>query len=225
MSGQGMISGLIVFGVVIAVLSHFNNEKGVALSTSTASEAAQISKLLEIISAGTADINFILAAAPLVIIEHEKVVAVLPKTALLEPKTVRVRQGNRHGSSMRMGFGYSTGSGGYTSITETREQLKTVDEGTLVVTDQRVAFLGALKTIAIDVDKIIGVDESRDGIALHCEGKEKVESFKISEELMLTYREDQKEVSVPFAGQILERIISQTMATLGHHNQTFVTGS
>jgi hypothetical protein len=110
--------------------------------------------------------------------------------------------------------GLSFGSGSYTSTTESREQLQKADEGTLVVTNRQVAFLGALKTISIDVNKILGIDNFRDGISLHCKGKEKVESFKISEDLMLTYHEDQEAVSVPFAGQILERIISRAMA--GH---------
>ena len=134
MSGQGIFFGLTTFGAEIAAF--FNNKKV---------QAARISKLLEMLSAGTADINFILAAAPLVISEHEKLVAVLPKTILLEPKTVRVRQGNRHSSSMRMVRGLSFGSGSYTSTTESREQLQKADEGTLVVTNRQVAFLGHLR--------------------------------------------------------------------------------
>jgi hypothetical protein len=210
MTGQGILFGLIVFGSVIAAFSYLNNTKVEAARIAV--EAARIARVLELISTGTADINFILTAAPLVLSEQEKVVAVLPNTDLLEPRSVRVREGRRYSSSVRMTYGYSTGSGRYTSTTESRDQLKTIDRGTLVVTDQRIAFMGALKTISIDVKKIIGVDPHPDGIALHCKDKEKVESFKISDDLKLTYHEDLQEVSVPFIGPILERIISRTMA-------------
>jgi hypothetical protein len=202
MTGQGIFFGFIVFGSIIAAFSYLNYQKV---------QAARISKVLEDISSGTTDINFVLAASPLVVSEHEKVAAVLPKTTLLEPKMVRVREGSRHSSSMRMAS-YSVGSGNYTSTTESQEQLRAIDLGTLVVTNQRIVFLGKLKTISIDVNKMIGVDEYRDSIGVHCKDKEKVDSFKISNDLMLTYHEDQKDVLVPFAGQILGSIIGHTMA-------------
>lgn len=215
MSGQGIFFGIIVFVAVIAAFWYLNNK-----NVQAALQAARISNLVQIVSNGTENINFVLAAAPLVITEHEKIVAVLPNTTLFEPKTVRVRKGTRASSSMRMGFGYSSGSGSYTSTTESREQLQTADQGTLVVTNQRVAFLGALKTISIEVNKIIGVDQFCDEIGVHCKNKEKVESFKISDDLMLTYHEDQKAVSVPFPGQVLELLINRAVAGQGVQNRT-----
>jgi hypothetical protein len=209
MTGQGILVGLFIFGLVIVASSYLNNKKV---------KAARLAKVLDLISTGTADLNFILTAAPLVVSEHEKVVAVLPNTTLLEPRSVRVREGRRYSSSERTTYGYSTGSGRYTSTTESRDQLKTIDRGTLVVTDQRIAFMGALKTISIDIKKVMGVDPHLDGIALHCKDKEKVESFKISDDLKLTYHEDQQEVSVPFIGPFLERIISLTMSGQGCRN-------
>jgi hypothetical protein len=60
--------------------------------------------------------------------------------------------------------------------------------------------MGALKTISIDIRKITGIDPHPDWIALHCKDKDKVESFRISDGLKLTFHEDQQEVSVPFIG-------------------------
>jgi hypothetical protein len=214
MTGQGVLFGLIIFGLVIAASSYLNNAKVAEANylNDKRVEAERTAKVLELISAGTADINFILTTPPIVVSEQEKIVAVLPNTDLLEPRSVRVREGQRYSSSTRIVRGYSTGSGRYTSTTESRDQLKTIDRGTLVITDQRIAFMGALKTISIDVKKIMGVDPHPDGVALHCKDKEKVESFKISDGLKLTYHEDQQEVSVPFIGSFLERIISMTMS-------------
>src|SRR5258708_37556662 len=163
MTGQGVVFGFIVFGSIFAAFSYLNNQKVEAARISKV-QAARLSKVLEDISSGTTNINFVLTAPPLVVSEDEKVAAVLPKTTLLEPKVVRVRQGNRHSSSMRIARGYSVGSGNYTSTTESREQLGAIDLGTLVVTNQRIALMGKLKTISIDVDKIIAVDEYRDSI-------------------------------------------------------------
>jgi hypothetical protein len=201
MTSQGMLWGFIVFGGVIAAFWCSNNKKV---------QAAQLAKALQIIGTGATGINLVLATSPLVLSEHENVVAVLPKTTLLEPKAVRVRQGRRHSSSMRA-YGYSAGSGDYTSTTESLEQLRAIDVGTLVVTDQRIAFMGQLKTVSIDLIKIIGVDNGRNEIGIHCKDKEKVESFRIAKDLMLTYQEDCEAVSVPFDGQILGCIVSRTM--------------
>jgi hypothetical protein len=203
MIDQIILFGFKIFRSIIAAFSYVDSQK---------LQAARISKVLEDLSMGTTNINFVLTAPPLVVSEHEKVAAVLPKTTLLEPKMVRVRQGSRHSSSMRIARGYSFGSGNYNSTTESSEQLRAIDLGTLVVTNQRIVFLGTLKTISIDANKIIGVDKYRDSIGIHCKDKGNVESFKISNDLMLTYHEDQKDVLVPFAGQILGCIISHTMA-------------
>lgn len=75
--------------------------------------------------------------------------------------------------------------------------------------------MGAVKTVVIDLNKIVGVDRRPDGIALHCEGKQVVESFKIAQDLKLGYLENGKHQAVPFSGPILERIVSQAMARHG----------
>jgi hypothetical protein len=110
MTGQGILVGLFIFGLVIFAFSRQGHKE---LENNKGLEAARMAKVLELITAGTTDINFILTAAPLVISDGEKVVAVLPNATLLESRSVRVRQGSRESSSMRMMYGYSTGSGGY----------------------------------------------------------------------------------------------------------------
>ena len=197
-----------VAGAVIAAFAYLKKKAVV--------QAAQMFKILEDISAGASNINFVLAHPPLVISDREKVVAVLPKTILLEPRAVRVRQGSRSGSSMRWTVGYSTRYGRYTSTTESEDQQRAVDIGTLVVTDQRVVFLGALKTVSIDVNKIMGADQYPNGIGLHCMNKEKVEAFRISHDLMLTYKETQENISLPFTGAVLERLVSRALAGSGN---------
>jgi hypothetical protein len=209
MSGQGLVFGAAVAGAIIAAYSLLNRNR----------QNHEIASLLAALASGHRDINFILAPNPLVVSKNEKVIAVLPHTTLLEPRSVRVRNGSRTSSSVRWASGFSTGSGDYTSTTESRDQLREIDSGTLIVTDQRVAFLGALKTITIPTQKISGMDRYTDAIAVHCEGKEKVETFRISATLQLTYQGDDNAVSVPFVGPILGFLVSQTMSALGNSNE------
>jgi archaellum component FlaF (FlaF/FlaG flagellin family) len=213
--GQAMLSGFIVFGSIYAAYSYLSNQ-----NIKAARQAARIAKVLEDLRTGTTNINFVLEAPPLVVSEQEKVAAVLPKTTLLEPKTVRVRQGSRNSSSTRIVRGYSVGSGSYNSTTESREQLRAIDLGTLVVTNQRIVFMGQLKTISIDVNKMMGIDEYRDSIGIHIKDKPNVESFRISDDLMLTYHEVDEDVPLPFTGQILGCIINHTIADHDARNGT-----
>jgi hypothetical protein len=74
---MGVVVFLAVAGAVLAAFAYFNKE-GV--------QAALTFKILENISTGTSNIDFVLTDPPLVISEHENVVAVLPRTILLEPK-------------------------------------------------------------------------------------------------------------------------------------------
>jgi hypothetical protein len=203
MSDQGIL------GQIAAILTTIFGDP---IPRYTDAEASRISKVLELISKdGGSRINFNLAPNPLAISTGEKVLAVLPHTRLLEPRSVRIRQGRRSSSSIRWSRGYSTGSGGYSSTAETQDQMRQIDEGTLVLTDKKVAFLGALKTITVDLKNILGVEEFRYGVAIHREDRENVETFKISEKLTLIYREGDETLSVPFAGPILERLISRAL--------------
>ena len=58
----------------------------------------------------------------------------------------------------------------------------------------------------------MGLDEYRDSIGIHRTDKPNVESFKTSDDLMLTYHEDDKDVPLPFTGQMLGWIINHTIA-------------
>jgi len=78
-----------------------------------------------------------------------------------------------------------------------------------VVTDKKVAFLGALKDNC-RFEKYLGRRKFRDGIAIHREDKENVETFKISEKLTLVYR-DGEEAYRYRRRTNLERLISRAM--------------
>jgi hypothetical protein len=58
------------------------------------------------------------------------------------------------------------------------EQLTKLDSGTLVVTNQRLAFVGSLKSITVPLAKVIHVETYTDGLAVFHEGREDPDYFQ-----------------------------------------------
>lgn len=173
----------------------------------TATTAATI---LEAVASDT-HINLIFGECPLVTKDGERIIAALPNTALQEPLIIRTREGHRYRSSFRTGRA-SWGSSSYTSELAPHDELREIDIGIFILTDQRVVFMGGLKTLILDLKNILGVDHHADGITIHCEGKEDVESFKISNDLKIPYLKDGKAMAVALSGPVLERIVNREMA-------------
>lgn len=76
----------------------------------------------------------------------------------------------------RTGIRYRVGS--FSGRPIQTESLQTVDSGSLVVSNQRFAFLGTQKSIAIPLSKIIQVQAYRDGVAVSREGRESVDVYQ-----------------------------------------------
>jgi hypothetical protein len=207
------MAGIFFLIALVAALYLFFSAKGPIANSNIEWDSATTA-VLEDINSGSSSINFVLGECPLVVKDGERVVAALPNTALLEPLTIRVRDGNRHHSSFATGRSAraSWGSSSYTSEFAPHDELRQADVGTFILTDRRLVFMGALKTLVVDLSKIMGVDHLSCGIAVHCEGKEDVDSFKIAQDLKLPYLKDGKALAVPFSGPILERVVSHAMA-------------
>jgi hypothetical protein len=58
------------------------------------------------------------------------------------------------------------------------EQLVKVDSGTLIVTNQRLAFVGSLKSVTVPLAKVIHVEVYTDGLAVFHEGREDPDYFQ-----------------------------------------------
>lgn len=94
--------------------------------------------------------------------------------------TIRIYKGIYY----RMGTSQRTG--------ESHTELRKVDEGTLVITSERFAFMGRVSTISVRLSKIIGVSVYADAVGLHFEGKDKPTYFQPSSAVTLTYTIDGK---------------------------------
>lgn len=75
----------------------------------------------------------------------------------------------------RTGIRYRVGS--YSGHPVQTESLQSVDSGSLVVSNQRFAFLGHQKSITFPLAKIIQVHGYRNGVAVSREGRENVDFY------------------------------------------------
>jgi hypothetical protein len=74
------------------------------------------------------------------------------------------------------GIGYRVGS--FRGHPVQWEQLTKLDSGTLVVTNQRLAFVGGLKSITVPIAKVMHVEAYTDGLAVFHEGREDADYFQ-----------------------------------------------
>src|SRR5262245_37395524 len=89
---------------------------------------------------------------------NEQVLAVFPVIALKEPRAIRYSRSRYAGHSVRVMKGWSvrTGEGGGQS--ESVEELREIDVGTLVLTSKRLAFIGMVRTNSCGLDDLIAIE-------------------------------------------------------------------
>jgi len=157
-------------------------------------------------------LKLICAEAPGIILDsNEEILGVFPQIVLREPRAVRDYRGGYAGQSIRLAKGVSFRFGGYRGSSESRDELRSIDQGTLVLTSQRFIFIGAKRTSAVPLEKIVGVEGYDDELQLHRQGKEKVEHFEISSGVEMSYQYNGKSVSAPLGGQVIKLIVDQAI--------------
>ena len=123
----------------------------------------------------------------------EQVLCVLPGVDLLELRAVRrsIRRGRSvsGGPTIRLARGLSIrlGASGSTGVSESEsfDELRQIDHGTLVLTTKRLAFLGSLRTNNTSLDDLIGVKDVGNGIQVHRERKQKAETYLLTSPLIV----------------------------------------
>jgi hypothetical protein len=123
----------------------------------------------------------------------EQILCVLPGVDLMELRAVRhsIRRGRSayggptirlaRGLSVRLGASSSTGH----SVSESFDELRQIDNGTLVLTTKRLAFLGSLRTNNSSLDDLIGVKDVGNGIQVYRERKQKAETYLLTYPLIV----------------------------------------
>lgn len=144
--------------------------------------------------AAAAPEDFIDAAevAPILLKKGEFPILVITNIGLIEMGRERGSyQGGSQGVSFRVAKGVSYRVGGHRgTFTPGPEVLKIVDEGTAVVTNQRVVFQGAGKTREWLFTKLIGVDHDpeRGMSMLHVSNRQKASGLAYGEDISDAFR-------------------------------------
>lgn len=102
-------------------------------------------------------------------------------TTLYEERTRRAYYGGGPGISIRLGKGVRLClSGGYRTSIPIYEVAE-LDSGTLVITSERLAFLGSRRTLEKPLKKIVSVLPYSDGVQVHFSNRQKAACFKVDD--------------------------------------------
>ena len=144
---------------------------------------------------------------PIILKKNEEANLVLEGISLREPRAVRQTYGGYGGPSFRVAKGVSFRLGSVAARSESHEELRDIDKGTLVLTNKRLIFIGSKRTNNIELKKIIAIEAYKDGIGSQRENKQKTEYFIGTNNSTLTFKINGRSHTVPFIGPILKAAI------------------
>jgi len=169
---------------------------------------ADIKRWLELLSTGAIKISFKGVQTPVILRGGEEILFALPNVTLKEPRAVRKTRGGYAGPSFRVAKGVSFRMGSFASTSESHQEIRNIDSGILTVTSERLVFSGKMKTINVDLKKIVQVDPFTDGIALHKEGREKTQYLVWNQNgLHMQLSQSGRSYNEPVSGLILKCIM------------------
>lgn len=123
---------------------------------------------------------------PVGIMLHKDEVALCAlSTSLSEDRTTRQRVGGYAGYSVPVGHGVRFRVGSYQGRTISQERLTPVDQGTVIVTTQRIVFNGGRRTLSFPLNKVLNTVLYRDGVDVRTENRAKREVFQCGQAKLL----------------------------------------
>lgn len=144
---------------------------------------------------------------PIILKKNEEACVVFSGITLMEPRAVRQTRGGYAGPTIRVAKGVSFRMGSVAARSESHEELRNIDQGTLVLTNQRLIFIGSKRTTNIDLRKIISITAYKDGIASQRDNKQKTEYFTGIDRHTLTFTMNGRSHNVPFTGLIMKAAV------------------
>lgn len=125
---------------------------------------------------------------------------------LKEPKSIRVTNSVRTGTSHRHGnrsFGYGTSR----SVGETKEVIKDIDVGQIIITNKRFIFSGQKRNIDVNISQITGITPYSDGFKLQRKSKQKPEYFTNVDAFAFNYSFNNDKYFYFMNGQFIKAMI------------------
>lgn len=153
------------------------------------------------------EVNLPTPNCPIILKKTETLILVLPNVVLKEPRSVRNSIGGYGGPTIHIAKGISFRLGGASSKSISHEEIKTIDQGTLTITNKRLVFTGTMKTLNYNLNKIISITEFEDGIAIQRENKQKMEYFLGTNQITLRYKRNNELNIIPFYGTFIKAAI------------------
>lgn len=158
------------------------------------------------LNAGNVNLS-IIPNPPIILKKGEEACVVLSGITLREPRAVRQTRGGYAGPTIRVAKGVSFRMGSVSARSESHEELRNIDQGTFVLTNKRMIFIGSKRTTNIDLPKIISITAYKDGIASQRENKQKTEYFTGIDRHTVTFTINGRSHSVPFTGLIMKAAV------------------
>ncbi len=176
-----------------------------------------IENWLERLSKGILRVSFKGVDTPVILKPNEEILFALPDVTLKEPRAVRKSSGGYAGPSFRVAKGVYFRMGRFGSSSESHQEIRDIDRGILTVTGERLIFSGNMKTVNVDLRKLVQIDPFTDGLALHREGREKTQYFVWNENIgQMQLSEGERKYTEPISGMIVKCVIE---GTIRNHNK------
>ena len=160
-----------------------------------------------LIDASQGNVTFSDTNSPVILKKNEKALLFWSDISLWEPRVIRQTKGSYGGQTFRAAKGVSFKVGTFSSHSESHEELMTIDQGILTLTNKRLVFTGTKRTNNIDLNKIISMEPYRDGIASRRENKQKTEYFIGINRTNINIACNGHTYTVPVSGIVLKCII------------------
>jgi hypothetical protein len=141
----------------------------------------------------------------------EHVLCAFPKTTLLEPRAVRTWHSTYGGPTIRVARGLSFRFGQSHGVSESHDELRAIDRGTLLLTNERIVFIGTQRTTSVALQKLIDIEAFGDGLVVHREDKQKIEGYHLNGALQIDYQYNGQTLSVPVDERLIKFAIDDAV--------------
>jgi ribosomal protein L40E/ribosomal protein L37AE/L43A len=176
-----------------------------------AAKKRDVNEFINGLQKGSAKINSN-EQSPIILKRNEQTTLIMHNITLREPRAVRQTVGGYGGPTFRVAKGVSFRLGGVAARSESHEELRNIDRGTLVLTTRRLIFIGSKRTTNIYLNKIVAIEPYKDGIGSQRENKQKTEYFIGSNKTTLTINKNGRRTTIPVNGVVLKAAIMGNIA-------------
>jgi len=214
-----LIGGVIltIVGLIAGIVLLVRHFKGVPeremreepLSETARQHDTDMEEWLTALKEGSIPIKMLGGSSPIILKQKEELQVVLPNMALWEARSVRQSVGGYGGPSFRIAKGISWRLGAFGAQSESHEELKAIDQGRFTLTNKRLVFSGAKRTVDINLNKILSIEPYSDGVAVRSSGRQKTQYFVgiDPKRVSVTVSVNDRKYEEPFTGLMLQYLI------------------